>query len=144
MQLNEVLKFQFFVFNIKKFQIFICLYSQKNIINHSCKCWKLKISIQQKCKCPKGSHRLLSNISRKPILIWFNNFVTLLKKRIWNPKWISTENTILTHFWVSSEFQGKKLEETVSSRQKKPWKKNIFFPLWKKLANPAHGHENAA
>ena len=40
------------------------------------------------------------------------------------------------HFWVSSEFQRKKLEETVSSRPKNLWKKTCFFPLWKKLANP--------
>ena len=53
-------------------------------------------------------------------------------------------NTILPHFWVSSEFERKKLEETVSSRRKKPWKKPWFFPLWKKLANPAQQDSTAS
>ena len=66
-----------------------------------------------------------------------------MKERIRNLKWISKlENTIWHHFWVSSEFQQKKLEETVSSGRKKNCGNKrtyfffFFFLLWKKLVNP--------
>ena len=52
-----------------------------------------------------------------------------------------TKKNYLKHtLGVSSEYQRKKLAETVSSGRKKPWKKPRFFLLWKKLVNPVCGH----